>query len=375
VRNLTGGIKDDPRRVYCLSVRREEPSVTLVALASGNSPTGVNVQRGGHTVVDVLALRKRGMNASLKITAQNLPPGLSVADAWIGPGSDSVPLVVSASEDCQEMVTSLDLIGIAGGKTWPVQFGTMIRAGVPGGSGRVAASLPVMVTGHAPLRLMANGHEPLSHQLYGALQVRHSPGGILDVAVTVDRTADALRAAVSLSAIGLPDAVRHQVATMEPEDEKGYISFFLPHSLPLGTYSIVIRGDTRTSAGDVVVYSEPVTFEVTAPMFRVDVQPTAPRSIGRGKIVQIPYTARRLNGFIGKIHTELAIPGTVTEVGRLRARGVTFVGETGSGTIQIIANDDAKLGRIPFLRLYAVGVVEDVPMYHGCCFLDLETVE
>jgi hypothetical protein len=54
---------------------------------------------------------------------------------------------------------------------------------------------------------------------------------------------------------------------------------------------------------------------------------------------------------------------------------VTFVGQTETGTIQIIANEDAALGHIPFLRLYAVGVVEDEPVFHGCCFLELETVE
>ena len=75
------------------------------------------------------------------------------------------------------------------------------------------------------------------------------------------------------------------------------------------------------------------------------------------------------------MHTELASPGRVTDVGRLRGRGVTSVGQSASGTIQIIANDDAALGSIPFLRLYAVGVLEDEALYHGSCFLPLEIVE
>ena len=88
--------------------------------------------------------------------------------------------------------------------------------------------------------------------------------------------------------------------------------------------------------------------------------------------MQIKYTARRINGFINKIHTELAAPD---EVLGLRGRGVTFVGQSESGTIQIVANDDAQLGRQPFLRLYAVGVVEDQAVYHGSCFLNLGVVE
>ena len=48
-----------------------------------------------------------------------------------------------------------------------------------------------------------------------------------------------------------------------------------------------------------------------------------------------------------------------------------FVG----GKNTIIANDDAPLGRQPFLRLFAVGVAEDQPVYHGGCFLDLEIIK
>ena len=46
-----------------------------------------------------------------------------------------------------------------------------------------------------------------------------------------------------------------------------------------------------------------------------------------------------------------------------------------SGTIQVIANEDAALGMHPFLRLYGVGVLEDEAIYHGSCFLPMEIVE
>jgi hypothetical protein len=382
VRNLIGGIEDDSRRVYSLSVRREEPAVSLVAIPRGGKPTGVNVQRGGQTVVDVKAFRRRGMSQSIRVSARNLPAGLRVDDVWLGPGVDSVPLVISANEDCQDLVASLELVGttVDSGQSqreWQVQSGSMIRAGVPEGSGRLTQGLPVMVAGLSPIRLLADGHEPLKHQLYGELKVRHSPGGILDVAVKAERTEAGHHAPVKLSAIGLPESIEQQVATIPEGEDQGHVSFYLPKTLPLGTYTIVIRGQTTVQApkGSVEVFSTPVTFTVEAPAFRLDVDRSSPRAIGRGQVVQISYSARRINGFIGKIHTELAIPGAVTEVGRLRARGVTFVGQTETGTIQIIANEDAELGHIPFLRLYAVGVVEDEPVYHGCCFLELETVE
>ena len=126
---------------------------------------------------------------------------------------------------------------------------------------------------------------------------------------------------------------------------------------------------------NVAVHSNAVTFEVHPPAFRLALSLTAPRKIKVGQIAQVNYTVHRINGFISKIHTELAAPGKVTDVGRLRGRGVTSVGQGESGTIQIIANEDAELGGIPFLRLYAVGVLEDEALFHGSCFLPLEIVE
>ena len=261
----------------------------------------------------------------------------------------------------------------------------IVRTGSPNGNGRLVSQVPVSVAGHAPLRITANGQEARDHHLYGELTVRHSPGGILDVAVQVERRAAEHHAPVKLIGVSLPDLIENQTATIPAGQDKGYISFYLPPSLPLGQYSLVVRAETtvpvpdeqktETGAKAVSVYSNAVNFDVQPPGFRLAVDPHAPRRIKRGETLQVNYTAQRINGFIGKIHTELASPGTVTDVVGLRGRGVTFVGQTETGTIQIIANPDAPLGQQPFLRLYGVGVREDQPVFHGSCFLNLEVVE
>jgi hypothetical protein len=385
VRNLIGGTGKDPRRVYRLSVRREEPDVRLVAMAASAAPAGVTLSRGGRSIVDVLALRRRGLHGSVRVSARNLPRGITCPDIWLGPDVVSAPLVFTADEDVEELVTTLDLVGEIEGagqnRIRSVQSGTLIRAGVPNGSGRLMADLPLAIAGQAPLRITADGHETRDHHLYGKLDVRHSPGGVLDVAVHVHRRKTGHTAAVKLVGVGLPELIDNQTATIPPGEDKGYISFFLPHSLPVGTYTLAIRAETtvpisgKSETQNVVVHSNAVTFRVHPSAFRLNIDLSAPTKIEQGQTLTINYNARRINGFIGKIHTELAAPGKVTDIGRLRGRGVTFVGQTESGTIQVIANEDAELGRQPFLRLYAVGVVEDKPTYHGSCFLNLEIVE
>ena len=99
------------------------------------------------------------------------------------------------------------------------------------------------------------------------------------------------------------------------------------------------------------------------------------RKVKRGETFQIRYGSRRRNGFIGKMHTELAVPGIVTDVPGLRGRGETFVGQTDRGSLQVVVNDDAPLGPVQNLRLLTVGVIEDEPVLQGAVFLDLEIVE
>ncbi|MFQ5734509.1 MAG: PPC domain-containing protein, partial [Planctomycetaceae bacterium] len=378
VRNLIGGLNDDPRRVYRLSLRREVPDFRLVVVPRSDQPASLNVPRGGRVIADVLTFRRRGLTGSIRVSAKNLPTGISCPDVWLGPGVNRAPIVVTAERSAPPFVGVLHLEGTSRGVLRRVRGAGVVRAGLSNGSSRLTSAVPLAVSGTAPLRITADGHEPRMHHLYGKLNVRHSPGGVLDVAVDVEQSEAGHQAPVKLIGLGLPGGIPNQTAMIAAGKKKGNISFYLPPTLPVGTYTIAVRAQTRVpntngkGTRNVTVFSNPVTFEVKPAAFVVQIDPYVPTRIRRGEIVQIKYTAKRINGFIGKIHTELAAPQKV--IG-LRGRGVTFVGQTESGTIQIIANEDAPLGRQPFLRLFAVGVVEDQPAFHGGCFLNLEIVK
>ncbi|MCA9068159.1 MAG: PPC domain-containing protein, partial [Planctomycetaceae bacterium] len=385
VRNVIGDLARDPRRVYRLSLRREDPDFHLALVDPRDTPAAINVQRGGRTTVDVLAFRHRGMNDTIRVSARNLPPGIECPDVYLGPGVNRAPLTLSASDSTETSIAGLDLVGHAITQEthldtgWSVRGGTVVRAGELNNTARLTAAIPFAVTGEAPLRITADGNEPRSHDTYGQLKVRHSPGSIVDVAVQVDRRDVSHQAEVQLLGEGLPKRIQQQTATIPAGQSKGYISFYLPPTLPIGSYTFAIKAVTTVAASSpkgkpqtVTVISNPVTIPVQPAAFVMEIDPYAPTQIARGQVVQVKYSAQRINGFIGKIHTELFAPDHV--VG-LRGRGVTFVGQTESGTIQIIANEDAPLGQQPFVRFYGVGVVEDQPVYHGSCFLKLEITE
>ncbi len=381
VRDVTAGASGDPRRVYRLRIRREEPDFDLLALPRRDDPSGLNVARGGSEAFDVIALRRGGMDQAIRVTARGLPPGVECADAWLGPGVDRVTMTLRVDRGAAVGVGELALEGLAEGVgRRPVRATAVVRAGYPTGWGRLVSGMPFAVAEESPLRIHAEGHEPMQHQLYGQLRPRHAPGSVLDVAVRIERDAAAPKGPVRLLPLGLPDGITAHPAMLPAGATSGTLSFFLPPGMRLGTYSLVVRADTVSADGlrradSVTACSDPISFTVEAAAFRVEVDPFVPARVRREETIQITYGVKRLNGFIGKVHTELAAPGVITDVPGLRARGETFVGQTDRGSLQLTVNPDAPLGRQRFLRLFSVGVVEDEPLFQGADFLELEVVE
>ena len=385
VRSLTGGLDDDPRRVYRLSIRRQEPQLHLAVLPRSDTPAGINLDLRGRTLLDVLAFRGRGLTGSIRVSAKNLPPGIECPDVWLGPGINRAPLVLTATDGAKPTLGSLSFEAHAEGvSTTTARAGVVVRSPRPRGWSRITDSSIIAIAGESRVRLTADGHETRTHHLFGELNVRHSPGGILDVAVNVDRLDVDHQAPVKLIGVGVPELIENQTAEIQAGHKKGYLSFYLPPTLAHGRYTIAVEGQTTVPVGSpdksgkqktevVTIFSNPVTFDVSPPAFIVTVDPYNPKQIRRGEVLQVKYSAKRTNGFISKIHTELF--STTEKIDGLRGRGVTFVGQTDSGTIQIIANEDARLGKRPSLRLYAVGVLEDEAVYHGSCFLEMEVVE
>lgn len=384
IRSLIGGVAADARRLYRLSVRREEPEFQVVAVPRRDDAAGLNVRRGGREVLDVFALRRRGCDGVIRITALELPQGVECPDVWLGPGVDHATLVVSADQNAAAQFTALQLSasvdqhGVAIRRN--VRGGTIVRTGTPNGWGRLTSQIPMAIGGDAPLRITADAHEPIEHHLYGKLTAKHAPGSFVDVAVEIERRDSAHQAAVKLIGIGLPNEIRNATAVIPPGKTKGFLSFYLPPTLPVGRYSWAVRAESTVPLANqkteaVAVVSNSVTIDVNPAAMLVEVDPFTVTQVKRGETIKVSYSAKRLNGFIGKMHTELAAPGVVTNVIGLRGRGETFTGQTEKGTLQIVINDDAPIGRQQFLRLFTVGVVEDEPTYFGSGVFPLEIVE
>ncbi len=376
VRDVTGAFKPDQRRVFRLSVCRDTSPFDVVAVGRRNGPSSLAVRRGGREMYDLIAVRRCGFEGGIHVRAVGLPGGLACPDVWFGPGVTQVPLVLTADEGVGDSVGAIKLLATPGthetGSGQVVRGGTMVRAGLPTGKGRLTDDIPWSVAGDSPVRLLASTDRR-----------RYSQGSVVEIEIFIDRGEKQSHHPVQLRGIGLPPIVEKRIGDIPSTMRSGFISFYLPPTIAPGMYTIAVGGRTSAflpeTAGaegakeiDVELVSNPLTFEVYPAPYVVRVNLDAPIKIKRGEVIQLQYTAVRKNGFIGKIHTDIAAPGGVLGI---RARGVTFVGQTESGVLQVIANTDAPLGQQRGLRIEGVGTIEDEPVHLGGCFLRLEIVE
>jgi hypothetical protein len=374
VRNVIGDAHRDPRRLYRLSVRREEADFQLLAVPGGDQQTGGwNVPRGGRAWVDLVAFRRRGLSQPIRVTASGLPAGFECPEVWLGPDVDRVPLIVSASPDASLDPRAFTLTGRAdlGGVevTREARGAIVISSGTPAASARLTDRIAA-----------AAGPEALCRVTATPSRTAVSQGTVVDVLVQPEVAQGWEAGPIALAGIGIPVDRSDRVSPYPADSSRTWFSVRVPERLEPGPYTFAIRADAVLTASSgkpgerprteaITAFSNPVTIEVGPGAFDLRIDPRTPRMIKRGGVIQLKYRAIRRNGFIGKIHTELYAPDGVSG---LRARGVTFVGQTESGELQIIASDDAPLGRQATLRLEAVGTVEDEPIHHVGYFVDLE---
>jgi len=376
VRDVIVGSSPDPRRVYRLSVRREEPDFALAAVSRRtDQPTALNIARGGREWLDIVALRRRGLNGAIRVSVAGLPAGVECPDVWIGPEQHRAPLVFSAVADAASFAGPITITGRYddGGVTLErtAQAGTMIWQNRPTPSGRLAQEQPLAVAGEVPYRLVAATKEDSVDQ-----------EGILDVELTLEARGERPTAPVRLTAIGLPRGASAEPIELQPENLKGWISVRFSGSVPSGPFTFAIAAEVeglvapqpnvKPAKLSLTAVSNPITVTVKPARVVLSVDPSSPVKIARGKIMQLKFAAKRTGGFIGKVHVELETPGGIDGV---RARGVTLVGGTEAGSLQVIATDNAPLGPLKLLRLEAVGTVEDKPVYRAGLPVALEITE
>jgi hypothetical protein len=257
-----------PRHLYRLRIAPEQPDFRLVVMPQGaNYPDGCTVHQGGHEAYTVYVWRLDGFNGELAISASGLPAGVTCPPQTIGPGVKQALLVVSASPDAAAWTGPIVISGTAAidGKkvvrearaasvTWPVQQNVSAVS-------RLDRDLVLAVRPESPFTLTA-----------GVDQVTAAPGDKVTVPVKLVRHWSDFKAPLQVTARNLPatgggggGGGGQPGLTLTPGKDEGKLTFDVPSTLPPGTYSVVLRGQTQVQVSKTATSKQKANVTLSLP--------------------------------------------------------------------------------------------------------------
>ena len=273
VRNMASYTHYDPRLLYRLTIRPEQPDFRLIAkprlLPFSNDPNqnpptvwSPLLRKGGTEMIDVVVFRREGFNGPVEVSIAGLPPGVTSAPITLAPGQEVGELVVSAAEDAPESVSVVNVVGKAtlGGQPVerPARYATMVWGGqnnVITPRSRLARTLAISVSGGetAPFYVAATG--PLET----------CKAGKVELPVKLVRRGD-FAGAVTLTPFPVPPNVKPPTLTLDDKTQEGKLEIALAPNTPSGSYSFTL---VATSAVNYARNPEAVA-EATARKAAVD---------------------------------------------------------------------------------------------------------
>jgi hypothetical protein len=119
VRDLFNRMSSDPRNIYRLAIRKEQPAFELAVLPQLPASRGERavmpwaplLRRGETLTLRVLAIRRDGFGGDISLSAQGLPPEISCVPAKIDSGKNAGLLLLTASDTASNWSGPIKVIG------------------------------------------------------------------------------------------------------------------------------------------------------------------------------------------------------------------------------------------------------------------------
>jgi len=254
VRDQFGSDQGDARLFYAMTVRAPKPSFSLVGIPVETTPVDgklnqVNcvVRRGGSDRLRVIAYRREGFDAAIRLEAEGLPPGLSAGPSVIGAGDTSADFIFKAAADAPGFAGPVRIMGRSGDLARPVRSAEVLYNVADMQKEPVVTRLTdtvgVAIDEHftAPLGLQAGAGEAL----------RMARGGKLKLPVKLVKNADVKdldKAQVKVVASGLPGrnnekpiVAKELTLTLAKPDAE--LELDVTEKAPLGLLTFHLTGD------------------------------------------------------------------------------------------------------------------------------------
>ncbi len=255
ISDLYSSQRGNPRLLYRLVIRREQPDYAVVLLP--NSAAGadaVTVRAGGRTSAYVAVIRRDGFAGPVRVEARGLPPGVTARPVTIGATQAITPIVFEAAEKAENAVGEVTALGLSrfGDRKNDLQYLSGVspqgpaleRIAIAGGmiwppSPTAAAVAPARVVNGF---VMAVRGEPAALSLSASPDsIVLSQGRLCYLDVNVIRNAG-FTEAVTVTATDLPPSTVTLPVPIAKEARTGLFPFFVGKDLAPGIYTFVLRG-------------------------------------------------------------------------------------------------------------------------------------
>ncbi len=363
VRDLYGGSVAGLDRTYELSIRRPRPGFQLFARPiESNGLAGVTIPRGGKAVIEIIAVRQDGFNGDIPVEPAELPNGLVVPQAWIGPSEVSTMVSIEAPAEFLPDKGSVHAIRLqsidrSNSKLDAIRSVAPIHKG--GNAVRLTQGLFANV---GPQALFNVSMEAESHVV---------PAGSMLRLMVQTKTANSERnAPIQVELKSLPTGVKPVKKDIPIARNAGVIAMTLPAKLTPGNYSVVASAATKLTPQkteatasekkaakpvDTNAWSNSVSFQVIKPPVSVAVKPKQVK-LKRGESADIEVTIKRLDKSVGDVTLQLESGSSHSAI---NSKPVTLPNDKNSGTIRITALAEAVIGKLDAAAVKATLQVGD----------------
>jgi hypothetical protein len=354
-----------PREIYAVRIAPESPDFRVIAMPpSLTTPEPPVVGHAGTFAFNLHIWRLDGFTGDIRVTADNLPPGVTIAPQTISASQKQGVIVASAAVGAAPWAGPIHLQASA-----TVQGRKLVRdVRAASISWAVQQNIPALSRLDRELVLAVRGDAP--YQLAAVKDKFSVPqGGSVTIPVKVKPLAKDFKASVQVDALGLPANFKTPTTTVAPDKEGNFV-LDTKNQFPPGVYSLVLRGQTqapknnqqppKNAPPNLVEYTTPVSLTVLPKQLAKLTVTPGQAKIQVGKETELIVRAKRDSDVPP---TELKVEVVFPPNGKgLSAAPATIKADQEQVRVVINASPDVRPGIAPNLTIRATALFNGIPV-------------
>jgi hypothetical protein len=253
VRDQFGSGRADPRFVYRLAIRREQPDFRLLVMPESSPAKNDNaipqyasvLRRGGVSFVQVRVERLDGFGGEIELTAEGLPPGVTCSGAVVGGQTKDAVLMFTAEENAPAWTGPVKIAGKA-----KVGEQDVVRYGRPGalvwGTGNRQQEPPTArLARDLVLSVIEKETAPALVKIGDGSVVETSKGAKVEIPVSGLWRGE-FKGELALSPVGAPNEFQVKNFNLKPDQKDAKLEFVLNNNnVQPGAYTFYLRGQSK----------------------------------------------------------------------------------------------------------------------------------